>query len=216
MPQSQSITLHNYKFDNISISGLAGTGSTTLLNLLKDYLKFDGWSGFSGGEFMRAYSLEKGLIKYNRHHDASVYGADFDRQIDYGMRDKFQKEKKWIIEAWLSGFMAQKISRTLKVLVICSNNSVRIDRIVNRDQISVHQAKINILKRAEINMKKWSQMYAKEWQEWVVDGGKADKNQPINFWQENLYDLVIDTYVFNKQQTFKKVIEYLNVEVVKS
>ena len=49
---------HQYK--NITISGLPGAGSTTLLFRLKKELDFEGWKGFSGGEFMRTYAEEKG------------------------------------------------------------------------------------------------------------------------------------------------------------
>jgi hypothetical protein len=62
---------------------------------LREQLKFDGWKGFSGGEFMRAYAAEKGLFDSSNklHHDATVYNDDFDRQVDMGMREKLQTEK---------------------------------------------------------------------------------------------------------------------------
>ena len=130
-------------YKNITISGLPGCGSTTLLNLLREKMKFHGWTGFSGGEFMRAYAAEKGMFDASQaiHHDATVYSSDFDRQVDMGIREKLETEEKWIIESWLSGFLAQGVPKVLKVLVICSDPSVRIDRIVNRDQITVEQAK---------------------------------------------------------------------------
>lgn len=90
-----------FAYRNITISGLPGSGSTTLLNLLKehDLLKVTGWSGFSGGEFMRVYAKEKGLFQEHAglHHDASHYEDEFDRQVDYGMREKLTDEQGWII-----------------------------------------------------------------------------------------------------------------------
>jgi cytidylate kinase len=56
--------LHSFAYTNITISGLPGCGSTTLLKGLKEALQFDGWKGFSGGEFMREYAKEKGKVKY--------------------------------------------------------------------------------------------------------------------------------------------------------
>ncbi len=199
----------NYK--NITISGLPGGGSTTLLKQLRENLEFDGWRGFSGGEFMRAYALEKGLFKENGglHHSAADYEEEFDRTIDMGMREKLENEEKWILESWLSGFMGQGVAGTLKVLVYCSDDAVRVDRIVNRDKVTADQALENMRKRTSANISKWSRMYAKEWQEWVVGTGKATATERINFWKPELYDVVIDTYSMNQEQTLQKVLEFL-------
>lgn len=199
------------KYRNVTISGFPGCGSTTLLNLLREELKFAGWSGFSGGEFMRAYALEKGLFKEQGglHHSAAHYEDDFDRQIDYGMREKLQSQEKWIIESWLSGFLAQGVPGVLKVLMICSDEAVRIDRVVNRDKVTAEEAKHNMHARYNENFTKWSRMYAKEWNEWVVEAGKVPAGAPIDFWNENLYDVVIDTYGTNQQQTLEIVLNRL-------
>ncbi len=199
------------KYSNITISGLPGGGSTTLLKLLRDRLEFEGWRGFSGGEFMRAYALEHGSFEEQKglHHDSSHYSDEFDRQVDMDMRSKLSSQEKWIIESWLSGFLAQGLPSVLKVLVYCSEDAVRVDRIMNRDQVTVHEALENMRIRYEKNLSKWSRMYAKEWHEWVVVPGKMKESDPINFWKPQLYDLVIDTYSTNKTQTLEKVLEAL-------
>jgi len=187
---------------------LPGCGSTTLLNLLREHLKFDGWSGFSGGEFMRAYAAEKGLFNESTkaHHDATVYSEEFDRQVDLGMREKLRNEAGWILEAWLSGFFAQGIEGTFKVLMTCSDDAVRIDRLVNRDTITVAEAKEHIQARYDKNYAKWSRMYNHEWHEWLVKTGKVKESDPIDFWRPDLYDCVIDTYSMNQQQAFEIVL----------
>lgn len=203
--------LQQYRYHNITISGLPGSGSTTLLKLLKDELKFDGWKGFNGGEFMRAYAAEKGLFdaSQNIHHSAADYEDDFDRKVDFGMREKLDSEQKWILEAWLSGFMAQGVKGVLKVLMVCQDDSVRIDRIVNRDQITVEDAKVHIQERYDNNVSKWRRMYKDQWQEWVVDKGIATPKDEIDFWRPDLYDIVIDTYSNNQEQTLKLVLDEL-------
>ncbi len=201
--------LHHYAYKNITISGWPGNGSTTLLNRLRETLKFDGWTGFSGGEFMRAYAAEKGLFDPTKtlHHDATVYGDDFDRQVDLGIREKVQREEYWIIESWLSGFMAQGVPDTLKVLMVCSNDAIRIDRLVNRDHISVAEAKHHIHERKEKNEAKWKRMYANEWKQFVVDTGRAKPDDPIDFWRPDLYDKVIDTYSTNQEDALRIVLD---------
>jgi cytidylate kinase len=199
------------KYHNITISGLPGSGSTTLLKRLKEALEPSGWQGFSGGEFMRSYAQVKGLFqeKGGLHHDATHYEDDFDRQIDYGMRERLGSEQKWILESWISGFMAQQVPGVLKVLLMCSEDAVRIDRIVNRDQVTVEEAKENIQTRVTNNVTKWRRLYAKEWNEWVVQTGKASSTEEIDFWKPDLYDVVIDTYSTDPQQTMERVLEAL-------
>lgn len=201
----------NFAYRNITISGLPGCGSTTLLNLLKNHemLEFAGWNGFSGGEFMRAYAIEKGLFNEagDLHHSATDYEDDFDRQVDMGIREKVSNESGWIIESWLSGFLAQGVEGTLKILMKCSDDAVRIDRIVNRDGVTPKDAKQNMQKRLQTNLAKWRRMYAPEWHEWVVEAGKAKESDPIDFWHEGLYDIVIDTYSTNQQETLQIVLD---------
>jgi len=43
----------------------------------------------------------------------------------------------------------------------------------------------------------------------VVDTGKVNKDEPIDFWRPDLYDVVVDTYSMNKEQTLKKVLDAL-------
>lgn len=197
------------QYKNVTISGLPGAGSTTLLNMLKKALP--DWQGFSGGEFMRAYATEQGLFddSTKSHHSSLVYGEDFDRKVDFGMREKLETQNKWILESWLSGFMAQGVAGTFKILVICSDEAVRIDRLVNRDNITVAAAQKDIHGRYQENLTKWSRMYASEWQKWLVDTGKVAKSDPIDFWRPDLYDGVIDTYSTSKEQSLAKVLDEL-------
>ncbi len=210
MNQMESPNFSRY-YRNITISGLPGSGSTTLLLGLKKKLQFEGWKGFNGGEFMRAYAKEKGLVplKGALHHNASSYEDDFDRQVDFGMRTRLEAENKWILESWLSGFMAQGIPGVLKILMTCSDKAVRIDRIVNRDGVSAEAALQNMNERYQKNLTKWKRMYHDVWQKWVVETGKMKQTDAIDFWHPNLYDLVIDTYSLNKQQSVQAVLDAL-------
>ena len=205
-----SIAVQHYAYRNVTISGLPGAGSTTLLRLLLEELGVDGWRGFSGGEFMREYAKEQGLLaEGNLHHDATIYNEDFDRQVDLGMRDRLATQEKWILESWLSGFFAQGIDGVLKVLVMCSDEGVRVDRVVNRDNVNIESAKSHIFERTQKNLEKWSQMYKTEWNLWVVESGGVQPQDPIDFWRPDLYDVVIDTYKNSREQTLEIVLSAL-------
>lgn len=199
-----------FLYNNITISGLPGSGSTTLLNALREHhaLKFHNWTGFSGGEYMREYAVEKGLMdaEGQLHHSANAYPEDFDREVDLSMRKRLSEQKNWILESWLSGFVAQGVPKVLKILVMCSNTAVRVDRIVNRDHVSAEKALENMNYRHKTNLAKWRKMYKNEWYEWVVKPGTMQESDPIDFWHPNLYDIVIDTYSTNQLETLEIVL----------
>lgn len=198
-------------YKNVAISGLPGTGSSTLAKTLAEKL---GWQYYCGGDFMRQEALKQGIFKANKglHHDATHYDDDFDRRVDYRVRETAEQSEHNVLEAWISGFMVQGVPGTLKVLVTCSNDAIRIDRIVNRDEVTIEEAKKHVFEREENNLNKWRRMYNKEWQEWVVARNKADKDRPIYFWYPQLYDLVLDTYSLNKEQTLQQVLEKLGYQ----
>ncbi len=198
----------NLKYDNITISSLPGAGSTTLAKGLEKKLN---WEYFAGGDFMRQYAIKKGLFdpKNGFHHDATVYDDDFDRQVDFGMRKSLKNEKHRILDSWLSGFMAQNIPGVLKILVYCSDDAVKVDRVANRDGLSIKKAKNHIFERQEKNINKWRRLYANEWKKWVVDKGKVSAEKPIYFWYPELYDLEIDTFSHGQKETLDIVLEKL-------
>ncbi len=202
-----------YLFNNVTISGLPGCGSTTLKDNLIVVLEKEGWVSFSGGEHMRAYAIEKGYFKLdeegNLHHNATIFTDDFEREVDFGMRERLQKAEKQILEAWLSGFMAQGVPKVLKVLMYCSDESVRVDRVMNRDNVTAAAAIQNMHDRLAKNSQKWKGLYTDQWKEWVVQPGLVTPDEPIDFWNPRLYDLCIDTYKFNKEQSLQLVVDAL-------
>ncbi|MDZ7586717.1 MAG: cytidylate kinase family protein [Patescibacteria group bacterium] len=193
------------KYRNVTISGLPGSGSSTLGRSLAQKL---GWEYFSGGEFMRNYAIEKGFLKpeLKIHHLATVYNDEFDREVDYRMRGWLKEKQGKVLDSWLSGFLAQGTEGTLKVLMKCSNDEIRIDRLVNRDGISVEEAKKHVFEREEKNLKKWTRMYQKEWRDWVGE-------RKIDFYHPSLYDLVIDTYSLDRDSSLKKTLKVLEAYV---
>ena len=189
------------KFRNVTIAGLPGAGSSTLgMNLAKNL----SWEYFSGGDFMRAYAISRGLFDQNNqmHHPATVYSDKYDRQVDYSIRERLIKDSGLVVDSWLSGFLAQKVEGVLKILMICSDDSVRVDRIVNRDGVSVAAAKNHIFEREAKNLGKWTRMYQKEWHDWVGQ-------QEIDFYSPRLYDLMVDTFSHDRDETLKLVLDQL-------
>jgi len=61
-----------------------------------------------------------------------------------------------------------------------------VDRLVNRENITIEEAKVHLKRREEENIKKWQRLY------------KTD-----DFWNPRFYDLVIDTYTNGPTQTLE-------------
>lgn len=196
------------KYKNITISGLPGAGSTTLGKHLAKHL---GFAYHSGGDFMRQYAIDHGYFdpKQSVHHAATAYPDDFDHKVDYEMRDNLFNKQGYVYESWLSGFLAQGAPDVLKILVYCSDDGVRVDRIANRDDISILEAKEHIFTREQKNLDKWIKMYTPEWNDWVVKPGTLGSKDPIYFWRSELYDLAIDTYRLGKEETLEKALEVI-------
>ncbi len=181
-------------YSSVAISGRPGAGRSTLLKNLRPYLETMGWEFFSGGEWSRKFSIEKGKHdpKDPKHHLATDYGDDIDYQIDQALREKISKpETHMAVESWIAGWNARGFKHVLKVLLMC-DDSLRVDRIVNRDDVTVEEAKEHIRMREEANIGKWQRLY-----------------KVSDFWDPKYYDLVINTYSHGPSQTLGLVLQAL-------
>ena len=172
-------------FQNITISGGIATGKNTLLENLKPFLTPLGWRFASGGQILRDY------LKEYKHPLASLGDEKIHHIIDE-RTIKLLKEGKYAIESWLSGFMARNFDNTLRILLICSNPALKIDRVVNRDKVSIDQAKRMIKEREEDNFNTWKKLYG-----------------DFDFFDPKYYHLVIDTYSSGPLETVGKVLDRL-------
>lgn len=174
-----------FKYQNITISGGVAVGKNTLLNNLKPYLEPYGWKFTSGGQILRDY------LKEYVHPLASLAPDEIHHQIDK-RTIKLLKEGNWVIESWLAGFMARDFENTLRILLVCSNPALKIDRVVNRDKVSIDKAKKLIKEREDENFKTWKKIY-----------GNYD------FFNPKYYQIIIDTYSSGPLETVGKVLDAL-------
>ena len=177
----------DYKYRNIAVSGKIATGTSTLAKSLQQILK---WKYINAGELQRRWDRENGIAE---NENGALYRPD---EREKGMEELAKKtlinEERVVYEAWLAGFIAREIPGVLKVLVICSDEAIRIDRVANRDGYSIEQAKQFIRKREEENIAKWKKLYG-----------------DYDFWDPKYYDLVIDTYSSGRMETLGKVLDKL-------
>lgn len=182
------------KFSSVAISGRPGAGRSTLLRNLREYLTPLGWEFFSGGDWSRQFSIESGKKDPNdkTHHKATDYGDEIDHQIDAAMREKISDPNVHMaIESWIAGWNARGLPHVLRVLLM-TDDVLRVDRIVNRDNITVDEAKQHIREREEANLTKWKRMYGTD-----------------DFWDPRHYDLVINTYSHGPREAVELVLQAL-------
>lgn len=173
-------------YQNIAISGAVASGKGTLKNNLKKYLAPLGWKFSSGGELNRSRSGEYISPSADKVSD------EYNNYIEKRTEELFTKEKHYVIEAWLAGWVARNMDDTLRVLLVCSNPAVTIDRVVNRDKVTVSEAKDIIRNRVAANTVTWKRLYGE-----------------YEFQDPNYFQLVIDTYTVNREETVRKVLDTL-------
>lgn len=174
------------KYRNVTISGLVCTGTTTLSKLLAEKL---GWTRRSTGELQREYSKTKNIPL----ELASQRPDDYEQELDKMVYKMLKNEDHKIIEGWLTGFLAKDMTDVFKILLVC-DESLRIDRLVNREGMTVEQAKKHLETREAENLRKWKKLYGDH-----------------NFWDPQKYDLVIDTYANSKEEALKKTLVALGL-----
>jgi len=174
---------------NITISGRIGTGKTTLALKLGEVL---GWEVLDGGKLFRKITEELGESIVHTRQRPDKFDLDYEDRI----KKLLKEDKHHIVQSHLAGFDAQRIEGVFKILVICRNEigddkaDIRIDRLMNRDGISLEQAKHEILEREKQNLEKFRRLYADSDSEWV-------------YWDSKYYDLIVNTYSHNREEALE-------------
>lgn len=182
---------------NITVSGRIGSGATTLATKLSEKLS---WNMIDGGKIMRKVQNELGA----EVEQTSKRPDHFDIEYEEMVKRILREEKHNIIQSHLAGFDAQSIEGIFKIFVVCEDKngkdkaSVRIDRLVNRDDISVEKAKFELKERDRQNLEKWRRLYAKNDPNWV-------------YWNKNYYDLIVNSYMLNKDDALNLVLKHLGL-----
>lgn len=183
---------------NITISGRIASGTTTLAQNLSQ--KID-WKVLEGGALFAKYHEELNL----HEKDVHMRPDDLDLKFEEHIKKLLSEEEHHIIQSHLAGFDAQGIDGVYKILVICEDEEgndktdIRIDRLVNRNGVHVEDAKQEIAEREKNNLEKWRRLYTDNDSSWV-------------YWDPKYYDLVINTYSHNPEQSLFIVLEKLGLE----
>jgi cytidylate kinase len=178
---------------NITVSGRIGAGATTVAQHLSKKIN---WELLEGGDLFEKIHKELGVSQV----DVLARPDSFDLAYEAKIKEILATKTHSIIQSHLAGFDAQGIEGVFKILVICRDEAgddkadIRIDRIMNRDGISLEQAKHEILEREKQNLEKFRRLYADNDQNWV-------------YWNTKYYDLVVNTYSHNQEEALEYALE---------
>lgn len=177
----------------ITISGRIASGSTTLAKHLAKTL---GWKHIEGGEiFWEAVRRKMGLDPEETNLRPDEEDVLFDKQL----KKILKEDKNIVLETKLAGFNAQDIDGIFKILVICENEKrkdatdIRIDRLLNREGITIQEAKQEVLEREKNDLEKWRKLYAGGDDSWT-------------YFNPSYYDLVINTFNSSSDEALQQVL----------
>ena len=172
---------------NITVSGRIGSGATTLATKLSETL---GWDVLDGGKLFRKINAELGMSITDSNKRPDTFDLEYEEKI----KKMLTEESHHIIQSHLAGYDGQDIKGVCKILVVCEDAEgndkpdIRIDRLVNRDQVSIESAKHEVKERELQHLTKFRRLYEHDDEDWV-------------YWDKKYYDVIINTYSHNQQET---------------
>lgn len=178
----------------ITVSGRIGAGSTSLAKHLAKTL---GWKHIEGGEiFWEAVRKRLHLAP----KDTNLRPDEEDMLFEEKQKEILTHEKHVILESKLAGFCAKDMPDVFRVAVVCEDAQgqdqpeIRIDRLVNREQISTEDAKAEVLEREVNDIAKWRRIY-------------ADNDPHWTYWDKKYYNLVVNTFSHNQEESLDLVVK---------
>ena len=168
----------------ITISGLPGSGTTTVAKLLSEELSVE---LISAGELFRQIAKEKKL-PLEHFNKLAETDDDFDRQIDERQGEEAMKRENVIVEGRLSGFFVPDAD--LKIW-LKAPVEVRAKRIAHREAIAYEEALSAMNNRERSENKRYEQYYG------------------IDLNDLSIYDLVIDSSRWSEMD----IVEMIKVAV---
>ena len=141
--------------NKVTISGHPGSGTSTLVEGLKDNL---GWNSINGGEIFRNEAKKRGvsLAEFGQicSEDESV-----DLQLDDILRQHIADDSINIVESRLAGWWAYIMETDCIRIWLNVSEDERANRVTNREGISLEEAKIANAKRLMVDNERYQKMY---------------------------------------------------------
>jgi predicted cytidylate kinase len=170
----------------ITISGLPGSGTTTVAELLQKKL---GWKHVNMGKIFRELA-EEHRMKLQEFEEYCEENPQIDREIDK-KQEKILMEGNVILESRLAGWIAHiKKIPALKVWIDCEEEE-RVKRIINREGGDFFEKKKEMKEREESEKRRYKKFYG------------------IDLDDKSIYDVIIDSTNLKPEEIVKKILDEL-------
>ena len=170
----------------ITIGGLAGTGTTTLAEVLSEKLDVP---YISAGFIFREMAAERGMtvLEFSEFAEGN---DDIDKEIDKRQAEKAKLAENLIIEGRLSAFFVENAD--LRICLMTPFD-VRSKRIAQREEKSVEIAKEEIITREKSEALRYKEIHN------------------IDISNMEIYDLIVNTDSFDPESISEIIIQTLKV-----
>lgn len=169
----------------ITISGLAGTGTSTLA---KELAKTLGYTFNSSGNMFRELAKSLGLT-LNQLDILSQQDSRYDIELDKRVKQFADSHKDCVIDSRLAWYF---VPDSVKVKLVCDDKT-RFGRIAGRENISLETAEQETREREEAMNDRYLRYYG-------IDKFDRDEN----------FDLIINTKDKSVKESVDMVINYIN------
>lgn len=172
----------------ITVSGLPGSGTSTLCRVLEEQT---GWAYLNTGSVFRQMAQENGvsLADFGRRAEAD---GEIDRQLDDRMIDLAQQEQAGcILEGRLMGWMAHRRNLPSLKVWVHADIETRVKRVSGRDEQSVEGATAAIREREQSERARYAQ------------------HHDIDLADLTIYDLVLDSAQARPDELLAQVLRAL-------
>ncbi len=174
----------------VTISGLPGSGTSTVSGLLQKRL---GWTYVNAGGLFRQAAAEAGLSleEFGRRAEAD---SAIDRALDARMVELGRSLPRAILEARLSGWLAQRHDLAAAKVWLAADLAVRAARVGNREDDTPAAAAQRIETRQRSEAQRYMEYYR------------------IDLADLSIYDLVLDTAAAAAEEIADGIVEFLASE----
>jgi cytidylate kinase len=140
----------------ITISGHPGSGTSTLVGGISSSLS---WSSLNGGAIFREEAKNRNLT-LTEFEELCAKDFTVDRSLDDILKSRMEDvDGPEVIESRLAGWWAHLLEIDCVRLWIEVNESVRAERVVEREGISFEKALSDNSKRINLDLERFDQMY---------------------------------------------------------
>ena len=176
----------------ITISGLGGTGKSTIAKRLAKKLAY---KHYSSGDLQRELAKKRGLT-ITEWGIKEQEDPQYDQMIDDRLRQVGLDENNVIIDAWLA---AHFVPQAVKIF-LTGDLSIRAKRIAKRRKTEsfadVKTAIKTTRTREKVNRQRWLKFYN------------------FDYLDKNSYDLVVDTTNLNEDKVFDQVYNFIKTKII--